>query len=152
MSLRIKNYELETLAYFLYEMKLGTKKSRMRTRLLKLVESYLVDLREANVALIQEFAIHDENGQLIYEDEETKSFKLDPLTSENYFKELDILGNEEVVFEINEATQDMILTVAQSFLEEEVKLSQNEATIYDNICEQLEDILARYEHKEEITN
>ena len=34
----------------------------------------------------------------------------------------------------------MILTVAKLFLEEEIEMSQNDAMIYDNICEQLEDI------------
>lgn len=149
MNLKIKNKELETFAYLLYVMKLGTKKSRMRTKLFKVLQNHLDDLKEANEALIQEFAVHDENGQMIYVDEEKKGFQLDPLTSDNYFKELEILGNEEVIIEINEATQDMILTVAQSFLEEEIEISQNDAIIYDNICEQLEDILARYETKEE---
>ena len=152
MNLKIKNYELETVAYLLYEMKLGTKKSRMRTRLFKILQDHMKDLKEANDALIEEFALHDESGQLAYADEEKTKIQLDPLTGMNYYKELDILNNEEVIIEVNEANQDMILTVAQSLLDEEIELNKNEATIYDNICEQLEDILARYAHKEETTN
>lgn len=143
MNLKIKNYELETFAYMLYEMKLGTKKSRMRTRLFKVLQNHLNDLQEANEALIEEYAIHDENGDLFRNTE--NQYKLDEHTADEYFKELDILRNEENVIEINEATQDMILTVAKSFLEEDVALNKNEATIYDNICEQLEEIIAHYE-------
>lgn len=146
MNLTIKNYELETFAYMLYEMKLGGKKSRMRTRLFKVLQNHLNDLKEANEALIEEYAIHEENGDLLRTKD--NQFKLDEQTSEEYFKELDTLSNEENVIEINEATQDMILTVAKSFLEEDVALNQNEATIYDNICEQLEEIIAHYEHIE----
>ena len=143
MNLKIKNYELETFAYMLYEMKLGTKKSRMRTRLFKVLQNHLNDLKEANEALIEEYAVHDENGELIRTKD--NQFQLDEQTADEYFKELDILSNEENVIEINEATQDMILTVAKSFLEEDVALNKNEATIYDNICEQLEEIIAHYE-------
>lgn len=143
MNLKIKNYELETFAYMLYEMKLGTKKSRMRTRLFKVLQNHLNDLQEANEALIEEYAIHDENGDLLRNSE--NQYKLDELTADEYFKELDILRNEENVIEINEATQDMILTVAKSFLEEDVALNKNEATIYDDICEQLEEIITHYE-------
>ena len=53
-------------------MKLGTKKSRMRTRLFKVLQNHLDDLKEANEALIQEFAVHDENGRLIYADEKER--------------------------------------------------------------------------------
>lgn len=143
MNLTIKNYELETFAYMLYEMKLGGKKSRMRTRLFKVLQNHLNDLKEANEALIEEYAVHDENGELIRTKD--NQFQLDEQTADEYFKELDILSNEENVIEINEATQDMILTVAKSFLEEDVALNKNEATIYDNICEQLEEIIAHYE-------
>lgn len=143
MNLTIKNYELETFAYMLYEMKLGGKKSRMRTRLFKVLQNHLNDLKEANEALIEEYAVHDENGELIRIKD--NQFQLDEQTADEYFKELDILSNEENVIEINEATQDMILTVAKSFLEEDVALNKNEATIYDNICEQLEEIITHYE-------
>lgn len=143
MNLKIKNYELETFAYMLYEMKLGTKKSRMRTRLFKVLQNHLNDLKEANEALIEEYAIHDENGELFRTKD--NQFKLDEQTADEYFRELEILRDEENVIEINEATQDMILTVAKSFLEEDVELNKNEATIYDDICEQLEEIIAHYE-------
>lgn len=146
MNLNIKNYELETFAYMLYEMKLGGKKSRMRTRLFKVLQNHLNDLKEANEALIEEYAVHDENGELIRTKD--NQFQLDEQTADEYFKELDTLHNEENIIEINEATQDMVLTVAKSFLEEDVALNQNEATIYDNICEQLEEIIAHYEFVE----
>ena len=145
MNLKIKNYELETLAYLLYEMKLGGKKSRMRTKLFKILQNHLKDLQEASDALISEYAVHDESGQLVYVDENKTQIQLDMQTGMNYYKEYEILSNEIVVFEVNEANKDMILTVAQSLLDEEIELNKNEATIYDNICEQLEDILAKYE-------
>lgn len=143
MNLTIKNYELETFAYMLYEMKLGGKKSRMRTRLFKVLQNHLNDLQEANESLIEEYAVHDENGDLFRNKD--NQFKLDEQTADEYFRELEVLRDEENVIEINEATQDMILTVAKSFLEEDVALNQNEATIYDNICEQLEEIITHYE-------
>lgn len=143
MNLTIKNYELETFAYMLYEMKLGGKTSRMRTRLFKVLQNHMNDLQEANEALVNEYAIHDENGELIRTKD--NQFKLDDQTKDEYHREYEILCNEENIIEINEATQDMILTVAKPFLEEDVALNQNEATIYDNICEQLEEIIAYYE-------
>lgn len=149
MNLKIKNHELETFAFLLYEMKLGGKKSRMRTRLFKVLQNHLDDLKEANELLISEYALHDENGELSYADKDKTKIQLDMQTAQEYYKEYEVLSNEEVVIEINEATQDMILTVAQSLLEEEVELNKNEAIIYDNICEQLEDLLAKHETKEE---
>ncbi|WP_186321352.1 DUF1617 family protein [Bacillus sp. FJAT-22090] len=148
MNLKIKNYELETFAYILYEMKLGGKKSRMRTRLFKVLQNYMNDLNEANEALVSEYALHDESGQLVYADNEKKSIQLDMQTKDDYYREYETLCNEEVVLEINEATVDMMLTVAQLFLNEEVELNQNEALIYDNICEQLEQILALHDLNE----
>lgn len=148
MNLKIKNYELETFAYLLYEMKLGGKKSRMRTRLFKVLQNHLNDLKESSDALFSEYVLHDESGQMVYEDKEKNIFKLVPETSEEFHREYDILRFEENVIEVNEATKDMILTVAESFLDEEVEINQNDAMIYDNICEQLEEIIAHYEFNE----
>lgn len=148
MNLKIKNYELETFAYLLYEMKLGGKKSRMRTRLFKVLQNHLNDLKESNEALINEYAVHDEAGNLVYANEEQTEIKLDMQNGQDYYKEYATLMNEENVIEVNEATKDMILTVAESFLNEEVEVNQNDAMIYDNICEQLEEIIAHYEFNE----
>ena len=147
MNLKIKNYELEVFAYILYQMKLGGKKSRMRTRLLKVIQNHINDLQEANESLIQEYAIHDEKGELVLADTENKSYQLDPTTEDEFFKELEVLSNEEVVIEINEATQEMILTVANLFLEEEIELNQREAFIYDNLCEQLEQLIDHHDNE-----
>ena len=141
MYLKIKNRQLETFGYILYMMKLGGKKSRMRTKLFKIIEEYLKELNEANEALIKEFAEFDEYGQLIFTNEEMTQFKLKPETANDFYREQNVLLDEEVVIELNETTKDMLLTVADCILEEEVKLDQEGAIIYDQLCEQFERII-----------
>ena len=149
MLLKIKNYELDTLAHVLFEMKLGTKKSRMRTKLLKIVDNMIQEYSMSHNLLIEEFALFNEAGELEFLDTEQTRVKLCDATANEYYTAYDILSNEENIIEVSEANKDMILTVAESFLEADVEISQGGAIVYDNLCEQFEAIVAHYEQKEE---
>lgn len=148
--MKLKNYEIDAFTKLLYDMKLKGKESRMRTRLVKQLDEYsrgVIAVERSE--LITQYAKKDEQGQIVLNEDKTQAI-LSEDTIPEFNAEYSILMNEQYVIEENETNKEMLLNVAQSVLNCDIELSGNEAIMYDNWCEGLEELIVRYNINEEI--
>lgn len=148
--MKLKNYEIDAFTKLLFDMKLKGKESRMRTRLVKQLDEYSRDVIavERN-ELITQYAKKDEHGEIVLNEDKTQAVLSDETISE-FHAEHNILMNEQYVIEENETNKEMLLTISQSVLNCDIELSGNEAIMYDNWCEELEELIVRYNTNEAI--
>lgn len=152
--LKFKNYEISALAKFLFEMKLGGKKSRMRTRFVKQLDHHLTETIQAEQnALIQEYAEKDEDGNILFGENKTEVLLVKNTINE-FENEIKDLLNEDYIIGISGQNEEMLNIIATLVLEcEDVKFNGNDAVMYDNWCEKFEELselLTRYAVKEEL--
>lgn len=141
--MKFRNYELSLLAQLLFQMKLSGKKSRMRTRFILQIDSYLKNTLQPEIQeLVEEYGLRDIDNELIPNIE--GGYELIPERAEEYHKEYDEVLNEYYVVEVNETNKDMILSIAEVLLDCEIELSNDEAVLYDRWCEQFENAVAKY--------
>jgi hypothetical protein len=148
--MKLKNYEIDAFTKLLYDMKLKGKESRMRTRLVKQLDEYsrgVIAVERSE--LIAQYAEKDEQGQIVLNEDKTQAI-LSEDTIPEFNAEYSILMNEQYVIEENETNKEMLLNVAQSVLNCDIELSGNEAIMYDNWCEGLEELIVRYNTNEAI--
>ena len=142
--MKLKNYELDSFAKLLFNMKLKGKDSRMRTRLVKLVDEYNREvLSVERTELISQYAKKDESGQIVLNENKTQAILIEETIPE-FQIEFNLLMNEEYIIEENETNKEMLLTVAYSILNCELEFNGNDAVMYDSWCEQFEDLIERY--------
>ena len=147
--MKFKNYELESLAKFFYELELSGKSSRMRSRFLKLLEDYLKNIYSTErISIIEQFALRDEKGEILLNEDKTEVV-LQPEKRKQCIKELEELAHEDFIIETTETNKDMLITVGETLLNCEVKLTGQQATLYYYWCEEFESAIAHYENKED---
>jgi hypothetical protein len=135
---RIRNSEIRDFAMFLLDEKLSGKKSRMRTRFIKLLDERLKQIDEERLALLKEFAELDENGNVKTREDGTAI-----MSDENMAKfqvEFAELMNEEFVIDETEERREMLLTIKDIVLNTEKEFSGQSAFQYDRWCEIVEAI------------
>jgi len=137
--MRIKNYEIRSFVDFLMKLELAGKKSRMRTRFVRLLleRQNLIDEEHRDLVL-QYSNLDDEgepktierDGELMYDIKDIVSFN----------REYNILMNEEYIIEQTEDRKDMLLTVQDAVLNCDIVFKGTEALKYDRFCEIVEEI------------
>ncbi len=139
--MKIKNKHVENTYKMLFDLDLKGTVSRRRTRFNRLLRNHYINIIEPEKnELKNQYAIKDELGNI--EILENGNFKV---TGE-YLNEMDILLNEEMHIDLNEANREMLLTVASLFLDEElITVSGELAETHDYICEQFEKVIQHYE-------
>lgn len=142
--MKFENIEIESLAEFLFSLKLRGKHSRMRTRFLKALNTHLESFYEERTNLIKEYAQINEDGtpKLVEGSEKDVLIKQDKL--EEFSDELSMLYQEEIIIEESETNEVMILSVADSVLNSDIEVSELESIMYDNWCEKFEKAIAKY--------
>lgn len=141
--MKFRNYELNLLAQLLFQMKLSGKKSRMRTRFILQVETYLKNTLEPELqVLVEEYGLRDIDNELIPSIE--GGYELIPEKAEEYHKEYNTILEEYYIVEVNETNRDMIQSIAEALLDCEIELSNDEAVLYDRWCEQFEMAVEKY--------
>ena len=147
--MRLRNFQVDALATFLFKMKLSGKRSRMRTRMVRMLDEYLRNIvnLERN-GIIEEYAMKDENGEVLLNETRTEAI-IEPSRLPEFEREIEELLNEEFVIETNEANREMLLAVAEVILTCDMEFSENDAVIYDDWCEKFEEVVERYAHKED---
>ncbi len=139
--MQIKNKDISNTYTMLFDLELKGKTSRLRSRFNRLLHDHYnntVQIEENE--LRNQYAIKDENNEIIIDDK--GNFKV----TEEYLNEMSILLNEELHIDLNEANKEMLLTVANLFLDEELMIVSGElAETYDSVCEQFEYVIQFYE-------
>lgn len=137
--MRIKNFEIKPFIDFLMNLELIGKKSRMRTRFVKLLMERQMLINEEHQELLKQYSELDEegnpkvvekDGELLYDVKDKISFT----------REYNILLNEDFVIEETEDKKEMLLTVQDIVLNCEMMFKGAEALLYDRFCEILEEI------------
>lgn len=133
MKIEIENGKLKLIGDFLYSLKLVRKQSRMRRRLIKLIDErnkiYLEDRKE----LQEEHANKDDEGKAIIKDE-----KYDIPDMVAFSDSLKELNEEKYVIEGGDH-REMIRTmkvILKNLEDEEYEAQESE--IYDYLCDQFE--------------
>lgn len=138
--MKIKNSQVVLLANILYEMELSGTESRMRTRLWKLLFERSESNKKEMEQLIKEFQLLDKEGNPIFEKEED----IYPKVSDEFNVHYTELMSEYLNIELNEDNKKMLTTVANIFLKQKLSVSKDFAIVYDDICEEFENVLAYY--------
>jgi len=139
--MKIKNSYIATLANLLYEIELTGTESRMRTKLWKILVQEVNNIDSEIGQLVDDFKKVDKEGNAIFKNENDKY----PIVDDEKFNAPYIeLMNETLVIDNNEQNKKMLTTVANIFLKQDIKVNMDLAVIYDEICEEFENVLAYY--------
>jgi len=139
--LKIKNKYVSNTYQILFDLELKGKVSRLRSRFNRLLQDHYKNvIQPEKEELKNQYAIKDESNKIIFDD--NGNFRV----TQEYLNEMDILLNEELHIDLNESNKEMLLTVANLFLDEElITVSGELAETYDSVCEQFENVIQFYE-------
>jgi len=142
--MKIKNKHVSNTYKMLFDLELKGKTSRLRSRFNRLLQDhYSNTVQVEENELRNQYAIKDANNEIIIDDK--GNFKV----TEEYLNEMNILLNEELHIDLNESNKEMLLTVANLFLDEElITVSGELAETYDSVCEQFEYVIQFYESQD----
>lgn len=148
MNIKIKNMQVRDFSEFLHGLNIkGAKTSRMRTRILRHTGSYLTDklIPELNV-IIKKYAELDEKDNPM-----TGAYGIEwkPEFYEKAIEEMQEVDNEYYYLECDEYMKPAIIAIGEFLLEnEDIELSGNVASFFDEWCEEFEKAIAFYAKKE----
>ncbi|MBG9757516.1 hypothetical protein [Lysinibacillus sphaericus] len=142
----IKNYEIGELQSFLFNLILKGKESRMRTRFIKLLEDQIELLKIERQQLINDYALKDENGQIVTEtkeihnkEEEIVLFQCEEAEKEAQMQIM-LMMNEDFIIEETADKIEMLTTLQSIILNCDLEFTGNKAVLYDRFCEIFEEI------------
>jgi Protein of unknown function (DUF1617) len=133
MQVKIENAKLGQAIDLLFNMPLKGKKSRHRSKLVRMLQDKLKEVGEQELDLIKEFAGEDEEGNP--KRDEKDNFTIDD--TKEFRKQQDELFEEEYVIDGGDA-QGMLKTVKEVLLNYDDELSGQKAVIYDYLCDAFE--------------
>ena len=131
MLLKLENYSLAPIAGLLGGLPLSGRASRGRTKLIKLLDDKVKDVQAYQEELVEKYlkpSSDSESEGFGYKDEESEIA---------YNKELIELVNDLSIINLAEYTVEM-KALLEGLLDTEVKFKEEEAFLYDKICEGLE--------------
>lgn len=131
MLLKLENYSLAPIAGLLGGLPLSGRASRGRTKLIKLLDDKVKDVQVYQEELIEKYlkpSSGSESEGFVYKDEESEIA---------YNKELIELVNDLSIINLTEYNVEM-KALLEGLLDTEVKFKEEEAFLYDKICEGLE--------------
>ena len=137
--LQVKNEDIVNLVTFLEKLELTPKASRVRTKLNKLLGSKVEELYKDEMDLLERFGKKDEAGKLIQSD---GAYSLIEDTALNYHQEKAELLSEIIHIEVREL-RDKLPVLIDELENSEEKLSGQQAEIFDDLMDLLEDELKK---------
>ena len=144
--MKIKNYQVLPLIQLLHSLTLkgrvSLQRSKMENMLIKHHNDYIVRGIES---LKNDYAIRDDQDEIIYEDADKTTYKLDIA----FLEEEKQLLNEEFIIELNDLNKILILSISEILLDGEFDVSGEIAPHYVDWCEQAEKAIEYYTSKEE---
>lgn len=145
--MKIRNAELESFGNLLFDLPLKGRKSRMRTRFIRLIDNHLEQIVNTERSqLIDDYAEKNEDGKPVNDGKGNITLKKEYM--ETFSKELAILMDESLVIEETEEHKDMFLAIAKIILEGDFEVSGNIASMYDGWCDQFEEVENNYGERE----
>ena len=136
MKVILKNYELVPSIEFLQSMELVANESRPVTKFVKLLNDALTSVGESQIALIKQYGVHDEKGELALT-ADGSDYLIDPEKRDDYEVQARELLNEEVVIEGGPFVK--VIERLPAVLEKyDVKISGRDAIIYDRLLDEFE--------------
>lgn len=137
--LQVKNEAIVNLVTFLEKLELTPKASRVRTKLNKLLGSKVEELYKDEMDLLDRFGKKDGDGKLIQSD---GAYSLIEDTAPNYHQEKAELLSEIIHIEVREL-HDKLPVLIEELENSEEKLSGQQAEIFDDLMDLLEDELKK---------
>jgi hypothetical protein len=139
--MRVMNFEVKEFIRFLIELKLAGKESRMRTRFCKLLADRMKQIEDEREELINQFAEHDADGEVVVENDPGTNKQVYKLKDHAGFnREYTVLMREEYVIDETEERQEMLKTIKDIVLNVDMEFQGEEAFVYDRWCEIVEEI------------
>lgn len=145
MELRIKNKNVQKTITLLFDLPLRGKQSRHRSKLVKILQKNLEEVAEQEQELLKEHCHLDEYGEpkTLFE-----GAVWDAKDPEAFAKDRDEFYNEEIII-AGAANEEVLKTVRRILDECEKEFSGEEANLYDELYDQLEEAFAEPEEPEE---
>lgn len=137
--LQVKNEAIVNLVTFLEKLELTPKASRVRTKVNKLLGSKVEELYKDEMDLLDRFGKKDGDGKLIQSD---GAYSLIEDTAPNYHQEKAELLSEIIHIEVREL-HDKLPVLIEELENSEEKLSGQQAEIFDDLMDLLEDELKK---------
>lgn len=138
--MKLHNYELEPFVKFLFEMELRGRESRMRTRLIKMLETHFSRYQNEKMDIAKQYARRDEQGGIVtVRKDDAEMIELEDADAAN--RELLELAQERAVVEQNEENRDMLLAMKEAVLGYDVPLKGASSAEWDRWCEIVEGIV-----------
>lgn len=135
----IKNYEIAEFGEFLLELKLKGRQSRMRTRLVRLLQERLDLINEERNDLLMDYATKDEDGNIVKETDDDGEEYISLENGTEYNSEIQKLMLEEFILEETGEVKVIIDEVREIVLNTDMEFSGEEALAYDRWCDILDD-------------
>lgn len=137
--MKIFNYELNNFVDFIMSLELTAKKSRLRTRFIKLITERLKEIEEEKMNFINKYGEKNENGELKTKEEDGQQMYIIK-DIDNFNKEMNELMNEELIIDETNERKDILLNLQDIILNTDKTFSGQDALIYDRWCEIVEEI------------
>lgn len=151
---------LVSLYTFLARQKLHGKKSRERTRFLKVIEPRTVEVAEGRKEIVERFTEKDAEGKILFVDKlgnETNdrnkgvNYKVLLENQEKINEEVKNLHDEQYVIDILPAQAEMIEVIRDLILNTEEAFDGAVATMYDEWCTAFESLKKVDDEGNEVT-
>jgi hypothetical protein len=135
--LTFNNEELVPVVNFLGTLELTPKVSRCRTKLVKKLMAKVEAFGADEKALLELYGERDEDGKLVESD---SGYRLQVESANDYHAEYQDLLNENVNIDMTEIKEQIRLLVT-ALNELDIKLANQDAMIFDELMEKLEEEL-----------
>ncbi|WP_215085376.1 DUF1617 family protein [Exiguobacterium sp. s78] len=143
-ELTFKKVELEALNKLLLSFKLKGKPSRLRMRIVRLVQETMDEFKKDHHRLIDEYALKDDKGDfvLIKKEYNGEMQEFHDFDDEQGFKKEYATLNSELFIIDTEKYKEELFVILTAIDENEEVLSGQEAIIHDLVYEKISDALA----------
>lgn len=151
MNLKIKNGYINAFVQILDSLQLTIKPNRMRTRMIRMLAKYEMEVVTPDKQFILEkFCTKKENGEPMMKDREKGIYLFeDPDAEDEATEALNELLNEDYIIPLDEYNKDMIITVAKALLEDEtIKVSGQLGELLDDWLVMFEEAIEFYEKQD----
>lgn len=139
MSFKLENKYVVFAGELLAKVPMKAGRSRHRQRIIKLLNENLALYNIERDELLKEFAMLDETGELVSDEEGQAVFGSD-VAKQGFIDSVNELNNEFVIIE-GEQNMSSLKKVYHGLDETDMRFADNDAVIYDYLMEALEDAL-----------
>lgn len=139
MTFKLENRYILAVGEMLAVVPMKAGRSRHRTRMIKLFNEHLKDYTSEKEAMLSEFAILDEEGNLVADDMGQAIFNSDE-AKQNFIDSIEELNREFMYIE-GEKNKESLKKVYHGLNETDREFAGAEAVAYDVLMEALEDYL-----------